>query len=254
MQEAAGTIRSSLSRVGAKNGMSLNAMQSKCLKAPCYFGESCLWLPYLEWDNPENAPPPYMYSARCMSRCEFLYITRDSVSQLFKVFSPWLEDRFEFFREGVIEGLREKFEGAKFEEQHDSLDAEKGRYVCGTVPELDGKARDSSVSRHSSRQNARLPPVVDWALADLMLPQDDMSLSARHYEVLKRAGAGPTLERTAGPTREQPGFLRAARQDDVRLDQIQIGQAQDHLLTDAPFTPRQSAEVELQARARSMGR
>merc|ERR1719350_2632423 len=80
-------------------------MHSKTVSAPAYFGESCLWVPFEQWNL--QPPPPYMYSASCKSRGEFVYIPRSAIEETITRFSPWLCERFEFFRESVVNGLEE---------------------------------------------------------------------------------------------------------------------------------------------------
>jgi CRP-like cAMP-binding protein len=76
---------------------------SRAVSAPAYFGESCLWeSPAAEWDS--RPPRPHAYSAMCESRVELLHIPRQAVRELLQKFSPWLPERFEFFREAVVHG------------------------------------------------------------------------------------------------------------------------------------------------------
>jgi len=82
---------------------SVTRMHSRVMKAPAYFGESCLWVPYEEWGT--AAPLPYMYTATAECRCELLYISRGAISAVVEKFSPWLLQRFDLFREAVVEGL-----------------------------------------------------------------------------------------------------------------------------------------------------
>eukprot|EP00927_Polykrikos_kofoidii_P057159 TRINITY_DN51270_c0_g1_i1.p1 TRINITY_DN51270_c0_g1~~TRINITY_DN51270_c0_g1_i1.p1 ORF type:complete len:758 (-),score=118.57 TRINITY_DN51270_c0_g1_i1:111-2384(-) len=68
--------------------------------APAHFGESCLWVPMEEWGTSKRN---FSYSARCETRSEALVISRDVVNQTCKEFSPWLEERFNKFREMMME-------------------------------------------------------------------------------------------------------------------------------------------------------
>eukprot|EP00747_Dinoflagellata_sp_TGD_P051034 gnl/TRDRNA2_/TRDRNA2_147119_c0_seq2.p1 gnl/TRDRNA2_/TRDRNA2_147119_c0~~gnl/TRDRNA2_/TRDRNA2_147119_c0_seq2.p1 ORF type:complete len:568 (-),score=68.50 gnl/TRDRNA2_/TRDRNA2_147119_c0_seq2:61-1764(-) len=79
-------------------------MQSKTVDAPAYFGESCLWVPMSQWGQ-ENAPL-CMYSARCETQVEVVSIAQRSIAELLDRFSPWLGDRFEYFRDGVVAAMK----------------------------------------------------------------------------------------------------------------------------------------------------
>ncbi|CAE7356591.1 Kcnh5, partial [Symbiodinium microadriaticum] len=70
--------------------------------APAYFGESCLCDPVEKWDE---KPPQCMYSARCEMRSEVMCILRSDIGALIKEFSPWMGERFEVFREEVVQNL-----------------------------------------------------------------------------------------------------------------------------------------------------
>jgi hypothetical protein len=83
-------------------GFALHA--SNEVSAPCYFGESCLWQPVEQWDFPG---PPYLYSAKCRSRSEVLTIPRKGVHKMLESFHPWLEARFEIFRQAVITSFKD---------------------------------------------------------------------------------------------------------------------------------------------------
>mmetsp|Transcript_28414 Transcript_28414/g.45627 ORF Transcript_28414/g.45627 Transcript_28414/m.45627 type:complete len:872 (+) Transcript_28414:93-2708(+) len=86
-----------------KSGVFAQEMPSQMIEAPAYFGESCLWVPFEEWGT--AAPPRYAYSATCHSRGERITVTRKSLEQVMISYSPWLVDRFEFFRETVFEEM-----------------------------------------------------------------------------------------------------------------------------------------------------
>jgi len=43
-----------------------------------------------------------MYSARCLSRSEFVFIERRDVFVVVAQFSPWLQERLEMFKEHVV--------------------------------------------------------------------------------------------------------------------------------------------------------
>jgi hypothetical protein len=82
----------------------VNWMRSHLVHAPAYFGEACLWVPLDKW---ENFAPTYKYAARCQTLVEQVTIKRSSLQTVIDHFSPWLGDRFEFFREAVAESMQE---------------------------------------------------------------------------------------------------------------------------------------------------
>eukprot|EP00419_Tripos_fusus_P081119 CAMPEP_0172942978 /NCGR_PEP_ID=MMETSP1075-20121228/225319_1 /TAXON_ID=2916 /ORGANISM="Ceratium fusus, Strain PA161109" /LENGTH=206 /DNA_ID=CAMNT_0013804403 /DNA_START=81 /DNA_END=699 /DNA_ORIENTATION=+ len=90
-------------------------VESKTVKAPTYFGESSLWLPFNEWDvvsaryaygvafnEWDVVSAHYAYGVRCVQCCELLLIPREKLKQLIHDYSPWLRQRFESFRADVI--------------------------------------------------------------------------------------------------------------------------------------------------------
>lgn len=89
----------------------LSAARSKQVHAPAYLGESCLWQSLSEWDS--GPPQLYVYAARCETRGEFVYVSRAGVRGLLDRFSPWLPQRFEYFRQAVLEGIQKVEEGKK---------------------------------------------------------------------------------------------------------------------------------------------
>eukprot|EP00928_Gymnodinium_smaydae_P031116 TRINITY_DN22950_c0_g1_i1.p1 TRINITY_DN22950_c0_g1~~TRINITY_DN22950_c0_g1_i1.p1 ORF type:complete len:727 (-),score=59.05 TRINITY_DN22950_c0_g1_i1:208-2088(-) len=76
---------------------------SSVVEAPAYFGESCLWVPFEQWGE---VAPLYSYSATCRTRAEVLCIPRPAVQEIIIRFSPWLGDRFDCFRQAVVDGLQ----------------------------------------------------------------------------------------------------------------------------------------------------
>lgn len=86
-----------------KSGKRLSAAKSKFVHAPAYLGESCLWAPLADWGT--TPPPRYPYTACCETRGEFVYIPRDAVKDIIDRFSPWLADRFEYFRVSVVKNM-----------------------------------------------------------------------------------------------------------------------------------------------------
>lgn len=98
----AGDQRPSTGKPRGKFGV--NWMRSHLVHAPAYFGEACLWVPLDQWDT---IAPAYKYAARCESLVEQIVIPRSSLQIVVDHFSPWLGDRFEFFREAVSESMQE---------------------------------------------------------------------------------------------------------------------------------------------------
>jgi len=82
----------------------VNWMRSHLVHAPAYFGEACLWVPLDKWDT---FAPTYKYAARCQTLVEQVTIKRSSLQTVIDHFSPWLGDRFEFFREAVADSMQE---------------------------------------------------------------------------------------------------------------------------------------------------
>lgn len=136
-------------------------MLSKTVEAPAYFGESCLWIPLDDWDI--VPPPMYMYSARCECRGELIVIDRQDIQELISKFGPWLAERFEYFREAVVEGY-----------VNDGVGRANLGGLLGAPPD---------------ETSYRLPIPVDWAAADLDLPeQETIPVEAfLHMDALHRA-------------------------------------------------------------------
>jgi len=88
-------------------GLKISRMTSKHVKAPAYFGESCLWQPLQDWQD----PPIYMYTVRCECRGEIIYIPRQAVLDVIDRFSPWLAERHDTFREVVISQMQNMLQG-----------------------------------------------------------------------------------------------------------------------------------------------
>lgn len=137
----------------------LTRMLSKTVEAPAYFGESCLWVPFDDWDKEQ--PPVYMYSARCESRGELIVISRKSIQDLILKFSPWLGERFEFFRDAVVCGLGE---------------ADNDHYHHHYLGEADNTEQPSTFVDEAAltRQGSTKSRFVDWAVADLAWPEEMM--------------------------------------------------------------------------------
>lgn len=77
-------------------------MRSHMVHAPSYFGESCLWVPLNRWPHTIHK---HMYNARCDKRGELVVVQRSALATVMQRFSPWLPERFEYFRESVVNGL-----------------------------------------------------------------------------------------------------------------------------------------------------
>jgi len=77
-------------------------MKSHVVHAPAYLGESCLWSSWGEWDEGDHR---YAYNARCEVRAEVVCIPRAACKTILERFSPWLPERFEYFRNAVVSSL-----------------------------------------------------------------------------------------------------------------------------------------------------
>jgi len=55
-----------------------------------------------EWDTTVHK---FTYSAKCETQVEVVYLKRRVVKEIMDIYSPWLEDRFEVFRKGVVRSL-----------------------------------------------------------------------------------------------------------------------------------------------------
>lgn len=80
----------------------INKMATKTVVAPAYLGESCMWLPLDEWGQ---TPTRYLYTAVCETLGETVFVPRSAIQDMLERFSPWLPDRFEFFRKNVAVDL-----------------------------------------------------------------------------------------------------------------------------------------------------
>jgi len=133
--------------------------------APAYFGESCLWVPFEEWASAE--PPTYRYTAWCECRCEVVEVQRAAIKELIERFSPWLIDRFEYFREAVVDELSKHAfhrHDAKHDLGADEAVAQEGRlymdwssFAEPFVPESHESSAITSVHRNAL---LRAPPVA----------------------------------------------------------------------------------------------
>lgn len=97
----------------------LAEMPNKMVKAPAYFGESCLWVPFEQWNT--TIRPVFLYSCRSATRGELLDIHRDAVQTVIMRFSPWMQERFELFRLAVTNqhlGSEEVDTHAPMEHEH----------------------------------------------------------------------------------------------------------------------------------------
>jgi len=90
-------------------------MKSHLVHAPSYFGESCLWVPYDQWER--TPPPTYLYAARCETRVELIKFARSSLQEVIESYSPWLLERFQFFTKAVKESVDVLVEQAKDDDE-----------------------------------------------------------------------------------------------------------------------------------------
>jgi hypothetical protein len=123
----------------------LSIARSKYVHAPAYLGESCLWQPLDEWDTYQQFP----YAARCVSRGEFCYMHRDDIKNIITngKFSPWLGERFEYFRQSVLENIQ-KIEDGK----------QAGDVSVATSPSKDeAKMKVDTIQISASDADARRP-------------------------------------------------------------------------------------------------
>lgn len=158
---------------------------SQVVRSPAYFGESCLWMPMETWDVED---PVYTYSARCEERGELIYLARESVQELCGRFSPWLPERFEHFRQGVIDGMR--------------------NFQC----EISGEP-------------SRPDDAVDWNSCDLSMPTDDVSMNATHCKALLRASTPSRQVQTILRTATQPADNAFNSQAPIR-PRVALGQSE----------------------------
>jgi len=78
-------------------------IESVTVEAPAHLGEACLWEPLEEWETKE--PPTYKYAARCETQVEDIVVERSLLLQVIRSYSPWLQERFESFRNTVLDGM-----------------------------------------------------------------------------------------------------------------------------------------------------
>lgn len=169
----------------------IDQMPSRTVEAPAYFGESCLWVPYEDWDC--CAPPKYTYSATCEVRSELVYIPRSAVQDIIVQYSPWLQERFEYFRECVVRGLQSAAPGPSmampcssvdwaaidaamtFGEQEGALDA-MHREALGRQP-----AAMPTAPKHPLRANLNDGPAMPRTYRDLGPSGKAVNMSARDW-------------------------------------------------------------------------
>lgn len=84
-----------------KSPRRLERFRSTTIEAPSFFGESCLWEPLEDWTSPSSVC--FAYSARCETRSELIQVPRDAVREVIDQYSPSLRERFEFFRQSIVE-------------------------------------------------------------------------------------------------------------------------------------------------------
>jgi len=145
-------------------------VRSKSVESPAYFGESCLWEPFRTWGCQE--PNAYMYSARCETRCEVLIIDRSQLRSLIEHFSPWLEERFDFFRQQVLTNLEEMAKQRK-EAKKKGLMAKAGLKAAAAA-EFDPPSSPER-SRHSN---------TDMAAEDLLQSDNGYGYARRQLATI----------------------------------------------------------------------
>lgn len=79
--------------------------ETRTVKAPSYFGETCIWEPVSQWDR---RTVKHTYTALCIVRCEVVRVQRASVKEIIERFSPWLGERFDLFRQTVVRSTMEE--------------------------------------------------------------------------------------------------------------------------------------------------
>lgn len=138
--------------------LNVNEMPTCSVNAPAFLGEACLWSDPAEWEI--HAPGLYTYSAWCEERSEIVVLRRQAIQQVLNRFG-WLEDRFKFFREKVLDSIDAKYKGAK-DLEHTDLYNQPGMAGCDTTgldprdPKFEGVARDDSPSE---------TPMQEWSSA-----------------------------------------------------------------------------------------
>eukprot|EP00928_Gymnodinium_smaydae_P063036 TRINITY_DN46736_c0_g1_i1.p1 TRINITY_DN46736_c0_g1~~TRINITY_DN46736_c0_g1_i1.p1 ORF type:complete len:919 (-),score=184.58 TRINITY_DN46736_c0_g1_i1:62-2818(-) len=165
--------RNSIERSGhVRKSVDGKHMKSTTLTAPTYFGESCLWVPYDQWEA--GTVPCYTYNVRCESRVELVDIPRSVVREIIERFSPWLHERFEMFREAVVDGFRDRSPqtaqngGLSSVESSQQLAPEQNEATAPTYTQANGASGPQTAA------SAPLPPApwpVDMAESQLWMRQ-----------------------------------------------------------------------------------
>lgn len=184
-------------------------VQSTVVRAPSYFGESCLWAPFSTWGEAEV--PRHAYNARCECYCEFVCVERSDIQTMIERFSPWLDERFEMFREAVLVGLGE------------CDDEDRAMFRASKDPRANAKGEEEEAKEEKEMENddseavstpiigpevnpAALDPDACWpAPPEAAAAQEELEERARResavanasVDFLEAVGAG-FLEATAG--------------------------------------------------------
>lgn len=165
-------------------------LEARSIEAPAYFGESCLWYPYTEWDSTRA---PQAYTARCEMRCEILVLTRGQVKGIIEDFSPWLLTRFETFRKAVLDGMSTAGAAA-----HNSSHAEGS--VTPHVSELGTAAHsrqplvDPDIAPHVVQSAGKANLQTRWTdLANRSRAEASRLLASRRPSPPRRAGTWSSL-------------------------------------------------------------
>eukprot|EP00929_Paragymnodinium_shiwhaense_P053315 TRINITY_DN26678_c0_g3_i1.p1 TRINITY_DN26678_c0_g3~~TRINITY_DN26678_c0_g3_i1.p1 ORF type:complete len:947 (-),score=182.98 TRINITY_DN26678_c0_g3_i1:199-3039(-) len=174
------------------------------MNAPAYFGESCLWIPYAEWDTTE--PGDCNYNVRCESRCELVVIPREKVKEIIQRFSPWLEERFEMFREAVVSAIA----------------ADKGlvpssKEAAPRRPSMCEGVEVGSHGGHAGYSGDRLPLPLPMYVAAAAASSDDFSpLYPQQMASIMRARATELAHHSRSMASRIDDYNRARFQNSVR--------------------------------------
>merc|ERR1719265_866919 len=205
----------------------LSESKTKFVHAPAYLGESCLWAPHEDWEG--GPATRYPYSACCENRCEFVYIPRFVIKDIIDRFSPWLSDRFEYFRAAVVKSMDAAFEEGKRKEEEEeeaerSLEPvkEETEAAVDEAPAAGAESRDASGSSSSPTVATMAGPAEassSSAAASTLytLPQGEMEVPVGNpnYEAFAEMNKMLGYERGGGtpynPFTQHPKSARSAR-------------------------------------------
>lgn len=193
----------------------VSKLQSKKMRAPAYFGESCLWVPYKLWGEDQTE---YLYSAVCAHRltCELVEIPRSAVQEVIESFSPWLLERFEIFQQSVLSGLT----GAMTSSVRSGIVDWAAIDLHPPLPDEEKFGEMHVETLRRSTLNWSLPPTV---------PQP--SKHDRTEAMYKRAGSGSLSRSGSGSLshRKQMTSPDLRQTNDHQHGQQRRGRSADHL-------------------------